>query len=270
MVQAQAAQQKLTDLKFASVDGKDLLLDLYLPEEAKDSPLVIWIHGGGWRGGSKDGCSLKWLTEHGYSIASISYRLTQQAKFPAQIHDVKAAVRWLRANADKYGYDPERIAVAGSSAGGHLAAMLGVSSGVKELEGKVGENLDQSSDVSAVVNFFGASDFILRSQTQPERANAVGSVVYDLIGGPANVMIEEAVLASPVYHVTSDDPPMIILHGVDDKTVLVDQAVRMFEGYLGSNLQVELHALEGLGHGGNEFYTGVNAQAVLSFLERHL
>lgn len=266
----QANHEKHADLQFASVDGKELLLDLYLPENAEDSPLVIWIHGGGWRGGNKNGCSIKWLTEHGYSIASISYRLTQQAKFPAQIHDVKAAVRWLRAHADDYGYDPERIAVAGSSAGGHLAALLGVSHGIEELEGDVGKHNDQSSKVSAVVNFYGASDFILRSRTQPVRANAVGSVVYDLLGGPASVLIEQAVLASPAFHVTSDDPPMIILHGVDDNTVLIDQAVRMFERYLASNLAVELHALDGSGHGGPEFNSGPNAQAILAFLERHL
>lgn len=265
-----AANEKHADLLFASVDGKDMLLDLYLPENVEGSPLIVWIHGGGWRGGNKNGCSIKWLTEHGYSIASVSYRLSQEAKFPAQIHDVKAAVRWLRAHADDYGYDPERIAVAGSSAGGHLAALLGVSHGVNELEGDVGEHDDQSSKVAAVVNFYGASDFILRSKTQPERANAVGSVVYDLLGGPAKVLVEKTVLASPAFHVTSDDPPMIILHGVDDNTVLVDQAVRMFESYLASNLAVELHALDGSGHGGPEFNSGANAQAILAFLKRHL
>ena len=109
------------DLEFANVNGKSLKLDLYL-SGATDAPLVVFIHGGGWRAGSKDNCPISWLTDHGYAVASISYRLTDQAVFPAQLHDCKAAVRWLRAHAAEYGFSTERIAVAGSSAGGHLAA----------------------------------------------------------------------------------------------------------------------------------------------------
>jgi acetyl esterase/lipase len=258
------------DLVFATVDDRELKLDLYLPESAENPPLVVWIHGGGWSGGNKKWCPVKWLADHGYAVASVSYRFSQQAKFPAQIHDVKAAVRWLRANAEQYGYDPERIAASGASAGGHLAALLGVTAGVGALEGEVGEHLDESSKVNVVINYYGASDFILRSRTQPERANAVGSVVYELLGGPASVLTEKAVLASPAFYVTRDDPPLMIVHGVDDKTVLIDQAVRLFTCYLEAGLPVELHALEGLGHGGDEFYTGTNRQLVLDFLEKHL
>jgi len=266
----QAERTVLKDIPFASIEGKDLMLDLYLPEEAENPPLVLWIHGGGWSGGNKKWCHVKWLTDHGFAVASTSYRLSQHAKFPAQIHDVKAAVRWLRAHAESYGYDPERIAVAGESAGGHLAALLGVSGGVKALEGDIGEDTGVSSRVSAVVNYFGASDFILRSKTQPSRADMVGSVVYNLLGGPASVLKEQAVLASPAFHVTPNDPPMLILHGVKDNTVLIDQAVRLFEAYIKAGLPVEFIAPEELGHGGDAFYEGLNREVVLEFLKRHL
>lgn len=258
------------DLLFATVDGHELKLDLYLPENVENPPLMVWIHGGGWSGGNKEWCNVIWLAEHGYAVASVSYRLSQQAVFPAQIHDVKAAIRWLRANADQYGYDPERIAASGASAGGQLAALLGLSTGINALEGEVGEHPDVSSKVSVVINYYGASDFILRSKTQPERADAVGSVVYDLLGGPASLLTDKAVLASPAFHVTADDPPLMIFHGTNDGTVLIDQAVRLFTLYLELGMPVEFHALDGLGHGGHAFYEGTNRQLVLEFLERYL
>lgn len=267
---ASAAGIEIKDVLFATVDEHELKLDLYLPEDVKNPPLMVWIHGGSWTGGSRKGCNVKWLADHGYAVASISYRFSQHAVFPAQIHDVKAAVRWLRAHAGEYGYDPERIGVSGESAGGHLAALLGLSAGVNALEGQVGEHPDQSSKVSVVVNYYGASDFILRSKTQPERADAVGSVVYRLLGGPAGVLTDKAVLASPAFHVTRNDPPVMIIHGVEDGTVLIDQATRLFTAYLDAGLPVELHALEGLGHGGDVFYEGTNRQLVLDFLEKHL
>ena len=119
------------NLVFAKVDGQELTLDLYVPDGASAAKpkLVVWIHGGGWRGGSKNKPPLRKLSDCGYAVASISYRFTDQAIFPAQIHDCKGAVRWLRAHADEYGYAADWIAVAGSSAGGHLALLLGVSSG---------------------------------------------------------------------------------------------------------------------------------------------
>ncbi|HKB42657.1 MAG TPA: alpha/beta hydrolase, partial [Gemmataceae bacterium] len=127
-------------------------LDLYIPEKA-DAPLpvVVWIHGGGWRAGSKDRCPITWLAGKGYLVASINYRLLQHGEFPAQIEDCKAAIRWLRANAKKYNLDPDRIGVMGASAGGHLVALLGTSGHVKDLEGK-GGNAEQSSRVQAVVD----------------------------------------------------------------------------------------------------------------------
>jgi acetyl esterase/lipase len=124
------------DIEYARPDGTPLLLDLYVPKDARNPlPLVVWIHGGAWRAGSKDRCPAIRVTKRGYVVASVNYRLSQQAIFPAQIEDCKAAIRWLRANAAKYHVDSERIGVWGSSAGGHLVALLGTSGNVEDLEG---------------------------------------------------------------------------------------------------------------------------------------
>ena len=265
-----AAGKVVKDIEFANVDGKSLKLDLHLPETPRGSRLVVWIHGGGWRAGSKNRCSLSWLSGHGYTVASISYRFTDVARFPAQLHDCKAAIRWLRAHAPDHGYRAERIAVAGSSAGGHLAALLGTTGGNDKLEGKVGGNLDQSSRVQAVVDFYGATDFVLRSRTQPSRANKEGSVVYNLLGGGADKKVELARQASAVYHVTTDDPPLLIFHGDMDSTVLLDQSQAIEQAYRKVGRPVELHVLAGSKHGGAEFFTGRNGEHVFDFLQLHL
>lgn len=258
------------NLEFAEVDGHSLKLDLYLPAETKNPPLVVFIHGGGWRAGSKDRCPVTWLADHGFAVASISYRLTDKAIFPAQVHDCKAAVRWLRAHAKEYGYSTEKIAVAGSSAGGHLAALMGTSGDVKALEGTVGGNLDQSSRVDAVVDYYGATDFVLRSKTQPSRANEKGSVVYLLLGGGADEKVELAKLASPVTHVSKDDPPFLILHGEKDNKVFLDQSLRIQEVYKQADLPLTLHVIEGAGHGGEVFFTGKSRELVLDYLTEQM
>lgn len=258
------------DIEFANVDGHSLKLDLYLPENSKNAPLVVWIHGGGWKAGSKSNCPVSWLTEDGYAVASISYRLTDKAIFPAQIHDCKAAIRWLRANAEKHGYSTAKIAVSGSSAGGHLAALVGTSGDVKTLEGTVGGNLGHSSRVDAVVDFYGATDFVLRSKTQPHRANEKGSVVYRLLGGGADKKVELAKQASAAFHVSKDDPPFLVFHGGKDKTVLIDQSERIKEVYTQAGLPIALHVLKGSGHGGKEFYSGERRGLIRAFLAEHL
>ena len=267
----QAAEPSPThkNIEFANVDGHSLKLDLYLPKE-KEPPLVVWIHGGGWRAGSKDRCYVSWLTEHGYAVASISYRLTDVATFPAQIHDCKSAVRWLRANADKYGYSTKKIAVAGASAGGQLSVLLGTTTGVPELEGTVGGNLDYSSRVDAIVDYYGATDFIQRTKTQPHKTIKKGSVVNLLLGGPANEKVELARLASAAFHVTKDDPPLLIFHGAQDNTVLVGQSERIVDVYKNANLPVTFHVLEKSGHGGDEFFRGENRPRLVSFLDQQL
>ncbi|MCA9247382.1 MAG: alpha/beta hydrolase fold domain-containing protein [Planctomycetales bacterium] len=266
---AVAAPRVEKDLEFAQVDGQSLKLDLYLPE-AEQPHLVVWIHGGGWRSGSKANCPLSWLAEHGYAVASISYRLSGVAKFPAQIHDCKGAVRWLRANAAKFGYRSDAIAVAGSSAGGHLAALMGTSADVKELEGDIGGHLDQSSRVAAVIDFYGATDFELRSQTQAHKTEIEGAVVYELLGGPVTKNLALARLASAATHVTADDPPFLAFHGDKDNKVLLNQSQRIEQVYRDAKLPLDLHVLAGSGHGGSEFYIGERRELMRAFLDQHL
>jgi len=264
---ANAAGKIIKDIEFAVVQGQSLKLDLYLPEKPKKSGLVVWIHGGGWRMGSKEKCFITWLPNHGYTVASISYRFSGVAKFPAQLHDCKGAVRWLRANARKYGYDSKKIFVAGASAGGHLTALMATTSGHKLLEGGVGGNLDQSSTIQAAIDYYGPTDFILRSKTQPSRANEKGSVVYELLGGGAHEKMAKAKLASACYHVSEDDPPLLVFHGTKDKTVLLDQSQSIQDSYNKAGLSIKLHIIDGAGHGGNIFYSGKNANRLLEFLK---
>lgn len=269
LLHAEQEKKVFKNIEFANVDGHSLKLDLYLPKE-KQGPLVVWIHGGGWHAGSKDGCPITWLTDHGMAVASISYRLTDKATFPAQIHDCKAAVRWLRAHAHESGFSITKIGVAGSSAGGHLAALMGTSGDVKELEGDVGGNLDLSSRVAAVVDYYGATDFVLRSKTQPHRANKKGSVVYNLLGGGADEKVDLAKQASAAFHVTKDDPPFLVIHGDKDNTVLLDQSQRIQEVYNEAGLPLELIVIEGGKHGGAEFYNGDRRERVIEFFQQHL
>ena len=258
------------DVIFATPDSHELRLDLFLPKGATNPPLVVFIHGGGWRNNSYKKCLTPWLTEHGFAVASIGYRLSDQAKFPAQVHDCKAAVRWLRAHADQYGYNADRIGVAGTSAGGHLALMLGVTGGVDELEGDVGGNSDQSSRVQAVVDYYGPSDFLLRSQNQPSKTEKPDSPVRQLLGVAASKDEELAKLASPAFHVTQGDPPILIVHGERDKTVFLDQSKRMVEEYGKAGLDVTLVVVPGAGHGGAAHFTPVYRKKVADFLNSHL
>ncbi|MEM9478031.1 MAG: alpha/beta hydrolase [Verrucomicrobiota bacterium] len=258
------------DIQFAEVNGHSLKLDLTVPDDVANPPLVIYIHGGGWQKGSYKRNHLSVLPEHGFAVASIGYRLTDVASFPAQIHDCKGAVRWLRANAEKYGYNAEKIGVVGTSAGGHLALLLGTSGDLKPLEGTVGGNADQSSRVQAIINYYGPSDFLLRSKTQPAKTENPAGSVYKLLGGKASENPTMAKLASGAWHVTEDDPPLLNIHGKKDKTVLFDQAERIKEVYEAAELPLEFIAPEDSGHGGKEFFSGELLEKVVAFLRKNL
>ncbi|MCM2373815.1 alpha/beta hydrolase [Aporhodopirellula aestuarii] len=260
------------DIVFAEVDGKPLTLNLYLPPSDTACPLVVWIHGGGWRGGSKNSPRIRDVANNRFALASITYRFTNTATFPAQIHDCKAAIRWLRANASRYGYNADRIAVAGSSAGGHLALLLGTSGGVTELERTVGGNLETSSTVQAVIDYYGPSDFVLRGETQPERAYTDESGSFALLGGVdgKRLDIESEKFASPTQYVSSDDPPLLVFHGTSDTTVLLDQSEQIAKRYSEIGLPVELVVIEHAGHGSTIFFNDANLRKATRFLREHL
>ena len=243
------------DLVYAKAGEKELLLDVYVPEDAKGQslPLVVWIHGGAWRGGNKKNCPALPLTKRGYVAASISYRLSTEAIFPAQIEDCKAAIRWLRANAGKYSIDPERIGVWGSSAGGHLVALLGTSGDVKELE-QQHEHRDQSSRVQAVCDFFGPTDFLKMDEDSLPNSKLVHddpkSPESMLVGVPIQDNPDKVARANPITYVTKDDPPFLIVHGNKDPLVPWQQSKYLFDAMTKTGLKdVKFQVVEGAGHG---------------------
>jgi acetyl esterase/lipase len=220
----------LKDLEYGRAGSRALLLDLYLPEKSdKALPLIIWIHGGAWMAGSKDSPSpaLRFTT-NGYAVAQVGYRLSQEARFPAQIHDCKAAVRWLRANAAKYNLDPNQFIAWGSPAGGHLVALLGTSGGVAELEGN-SNDLKTSSRVQAVVDWFGPTDFLHIGDAESNiRHNAPDSPESKLIGSALLENKDKAAKASPITYVSKNAPPFLIMHGDKDRTGPFNQSERLY------------------------------------------
>jgi acetyl esterase/lipase len=263
------------DLPYAGTDHARQRLDLYLPKERKTDkplPLIAYIHGGAWLGGDKRGAGgqvVRFAASGEYVAASIGYRLSGDALWPAQIHDCKAAIRWLRANASEYGIDPERIGVMGSSAGGHLVAMLGTSGGVTELEGDLGDADDQSSRVTCVVDEYGPADMLtigdFPSQLDHKSANSPES---RLIGGAILENREAARSASPVAYISKDDPPFLIIHGSNDQVVPYHQSVELDEQLTTAGVPTLFITVDGGGHGG--FRSDELNQRVKAFFDLHL
>lgn len=263
------------DIPYANTDNPRQMLDLYLPKEPageKPLPVVAWIHGGAWRGGNKRSGArrLAPLVASGdYAGVSIGYRLTGEAVWPAQIHDLKAAIRWIRANANNHHLDPDRLGVWGSSAGGHLVAMLGTSGGVETLEGNLGTHLGQDSRVTCGVDYFGPSD-LLSVGKYPSRMDhdAPGSPESRLVGGPLQQMREAARSASPTTYASKDDPPFLIVHGDQDMTVPYNQSERLAAALRKVGVDVKFITVRGGGHGG--FRSEELTARVRRFFDRHL
>ncbi|MDZ4403790.1 prolyl oligopeptidase family serine peptidase [Prosthecobacter sp.] len=247
-------------------------LDLYLPEKAVGPlPLIIWVHGGGWQNGSKDGCPplRGGYLERGYAVASINYRLSGHAVFPAQIEDCKAAIRWLRAHAKEYGLDTKRFGVWGSSAGGHLVALIGTSGDVKEFD--VGANLDQSSRVQAVCDYFGPTDFTVFVTTPGYESHATdSSPEAKLIGGAVMQNKDKAARVNSITYVSKDDPPFLIVHGDKDPTVPINQSQLLFEALKKSEVSAHFHTIHGAGHGGPGFAGQDIDEMVSTFFDQKL
>lgn len=260
------AIRSFTDLVYAAAGEVSLLLDLHMPEGVALPQLVVWLHGGGWHAGDKSDCRVKYLVEQGYAVASVNYRLTDVACFPAQIHDCKAAIRWLRAMAGTFGYTVGKLVVAGGSAGGHLASLLGTTNGHAELEGTLGEHTDQSSHVDGVVNFYGPQDFILRAQTQPDQVLPVGSIVWKLLGCRADENEALAKLASPAWQVSSATVPFLIFQGDGDLQVLPDQQESLMDALQAHHIAHRYFIGPGFVHGDMRFYQAPYREPVVAFL----
>ncbi len=241
------------------------VLDIYLPEDADGPlPLIIWIHGGGWQSGSKNGCPplRQGYVARGYAVASINYRLSGHATFPAQIEDCKAAIRWLRAHAKEYGFDPNRFGAWGSSAGGHLVALVGTSGGVEEFE--VGGNLEQSSRVQVVCDYYGPTDFKVFVTTPGYESHATSnSPEAKLIGGSVMENLDKAARLNPITYVTPDDPPFLIVHGDADRIVPLNQSDLLFESLKSAGVPSHFHTIRGAGHG----RPGFGAPEILTMVE---
>jgi acetyl esterase/lipase len=258
----------IRDIEYAKPNGsgdtaQPLKLDLYLPEDAKKPlPLVILIHGGAWESGSKDRCPGMGFAQDGYVVASINYRLSDVATFPAQIFDCKAAVRFLRAHATEYHIDPARVGVWGGSAGGHLAALLGTSGGVKELEGDLG-NADQSSKVQAVCDWYGPADLFALGNKPGEPRDPV----VKLLGGQPIKMKDKCISACPITHVTADDPPFLIMHGDKDNVVSPHQSELLVEALNKAGVPCTYTVVKGASHG---FRAQAQVDQVHKFFDKEL
>jgi acetyl esterase/lipase len=258
------------DIEYARVGEVSLKLDLHRPA-VENPPLIVYVHGGAWRAGSKKDVPIGKLMEQGYAIASVDYRLSTQAVFPAQVHDIKAAIRFLRANAESLHINASKIGILGSSAGGHLAALVGVSNGDKALEGKVGEHLDQSSDVQAIVSFYGASDLqTILSQSTPHGLTVRIPALKLLLGDTPDKKPELARLASPVAHLDKNDPPLLLIHGDADPQMPPQQSQELAKAYQALGLPVTLIMLPGSKHGGAEFYDAERTALVAKLLDKAL
>ncbi|MBA4017790.1 MAG: lipase [Pirellula sp.] len=264
--------QTYRDVRYGPHETRNVY-DLYVPKqkgEAKDAkplPLVIWIHGGGWQNGAKGaGGPATALLEQGFAVAAINYRLSGDAIFPAQIHDCKAAVRHLRAKSKEYGIDPERFGVWGSSAGGHLVALVGTSGDVKELEGDVGDFTSVSSRVQAVCDWFGPTDLAKMGG----RHNDAESPESKLLGGAVQENLDRVARANPITYVSADDPAFLIQHGDKDPVVPYSQSELLRDALEEAKVPVTLVCIEGAGHGGAEFNEPETQRQVLEFFQKQL
>ncbi len=268
--------QVMRDLEYSRAGDTSLKLDLYLPAVKGPHPLVVWIHGGAFLGGDKG--QVFWTpildeTKRGYAVASINYRLSNQAVFPALIQDCRAAIRWLRANAAKYDINAERIVVGGESAGGYLAAFLGTSGDVTTFDTFPLANSKQSSRVQGVVDFFGPTDFLQmdagapRSCEKPQVHNVADSPESRLMGCNIQECPDKVKAANPISYVTKDDPPFLILHGTSDCLVAPNQSQLLYDALNAAGVRASLHLLPGFSHGDKRFISSEYEKLVNEFID---
>lgn len=268
-VSAQDADVKLQrDVTFGKGGGEDLQLNLALPAEGKGPyPLIVAVHGGGWRGGKRQDLDplIRQLAKQGYVAVTVSYRLSPKHQFPAQIEDVKTAVRYLRANAKKYHLAPDRVGAIGFSAGGHLVSLLGAADKEAGLEGQ-GGHPNQSSRVQAVVSYFGPTDFTTKDWSE----KVEDFFLVPFLGGRYEEKKETYRKASPISYVSKDDPPFLFFHGTKDALVNVAQSKKMAAKLRAAGVDAEAVILEGEGHGWGGAKLEQTTKQTLQFFEKQL
>ena len=263
------------DLNYAG-DGKSYhTLDVYLPTSSNNkSPLILTIYGSAWKSNRSKASKyikkslIKPLVEAGFAVASINHRSSTDALFPAQIHDVKAAIRFLRGNASEYKIDSSFVGVTGSSSGGHLAAMAGTTSHNKMMEGNIGSFLNYDSHVNAGVDWFGPTDFLLMDICGSRMVHdAINSPESKLIGGAIQENKDKANAANPINYISSKTPPFLIIHGMVDLTVPYCQSKVLKMALERANIESELISVRDGGHGKNVFIDKYKVEMVNFFLK---
>ena len=277
--QLPAGVRFIKDIPYVPDGDEAQRLDLYLPEQPADAPmpLIVHIHGGGWRAGSKSRCPLLHMVGRGYAMASVEYRFSQKALFPAQIQDCQAAIRWLRANSKRYNFDPGHVGVVGSSAGGHLVALLGTSGGTNAFA-PIGGNEDQSDRVQAVCDFYGPTDFGKVMQQAADDKNVRNIFQFNTPSDPYSCLIgvsldadkQKTDAVSPMHYVSADDPPILILHGTHDALVPYAQSTEFVKALKAQGVDALLQTLPGSGHGGRAFGKPEVIELITSFFDKHL
>jgi len=247
-----------------------LVLDIYKLKKQSSPYLIVWIHGGAWHSGSKENPPLG-LLGYGYALASINFSLSTEKIFPAQVHDIKAAIRFLRANASKYGYQAGKIIIWGSSSGGHLASLVATTNNHKGLEGNIGNYTATSSSVQGCIDYFGPTNFLtILHQSTPHGLNVRLPALAILLGKPVEQVTDLARLASPVHQVDADDPPMFIVHGEQDVQVPVNQSVELMSVYKSNKLKVQLEFIPNAGHSGPAYFTNELLDKIDKFLKENI
>ncbi len=261
-------------LEYANVDGKPLLLDLRIPDSPGPHPVIIYLHSGAWISGDRTGGPAIRQASRGYAVASIEYRLAPQYVWPAQVEDAKAAVRWVRANAARFKLDPDRVGLFGTSAGGHIGAVLGTSGGEASLEGMQLGNPQFSSRVKAVIDFYGPTDLLTLEDQKlpciPLDGNASYMPPSLLMGCPVQSCKEKTATANPITYVTPDDPPFLIMHGMLDCLVPFQQSVLLHTALELKGIDTTLVLIPAGEHGGNKFDEQKYKQMVSDFLDKNL
>lgn len=268
----------ISDINYANRGDTAQVLDLLMPDNIVEaSPLVVFIHGGQWRGGDKS-LAIEWvdtLLNHKIIVASINYRLISDSIFPAQIYDCKAAIRWLKANASFYKIDTNKVAVMGTSAGGHLSALMGTSFGVVPLEDFNLGNPNYSSKVYAVVDFFGPTEMLRNDLyhspncSNPINFNEADSPPSKLVGCPIQTCSEKIIAVDPATYIDSSDPPFLIFHGEDDCSISAFESIYLDSALTAHNVYSSFNLMPGFAHAKDEQWKTPSLKlAVLSFLEQ--
>ncbi|MEO6052396.1 MAG: alpha/beta hydrolase [Chthoniobacterales bacterium] len=258
--------QSITDIPYANYGDRELVLDVHRPEHFTGKlPVILIVAGGAWRSGRKDSTPVRYA-KRGFAMVGICYRGSAEVKAPGNVHDCKAAIRWIRANAEKYGFDTENIGAFGTSAGGHLVALLGSTPGVAELEGE-GGNPGFSTKLHAICDVCGPCDLTKLPEYRAEYPS-LDEATSEYLGGPVEEHMELARLVSPLFYVSKDTPVTFLMHGDIDTSVPLQESYTYHDALKKAGVEVSLRVLPGIGHGDIDW--DVEDENIQSFFERTL